>query len=47
MTRFLIPALQEIWHLLKAASIVLLFGFAPAGAPKRFVPAGFGRPLAA
>ena len=46
MTNSLIPSLQEARHLLKVASIFLLFGFALAGAPMAFVPRGLRRPLA-
>ena len=46
MTNSLIPSLQEARHLLKEASIFLLFGFALAGAPMAFVPRGLRRPLA-
>ncbi|MGH6903063.1 MAG: hypothetical protein ACREIR_10025, partial [Geminicoccaceae bacterium] len=46
MADFLILVSQEIWHVLKEASIFLLFGFALAGALAVLMPAGFGRPLA-
>ena len=38
MTNSLIPSLQETRHLLKEASIFLLFGFALAGAPMVLCP---------
>ena len=41
-----IPSMQETRHLLKEASIFLLFGFALAGAPMTFVPRGLRRRLA-
>jgi uncharacterized membrane protein YraQ (UPF0718 family) len=46
MSDFLILVSQEIWYVLKEASIFLLSGFALAGVLAVLVPAGFGRPLA-